>query len=78
MKKNNSFTYLHYLFIPLSYVLSYKNLSSFYFSFISAVSTTSEPTTHKQVVKDPCWVHRMELIPESPPGKNPIGCFLVY
>jgi len=47
---NAKFTPLY----PISFALSYQNLSSAHFSFTAAISSILGPTTYKQAAKHQC------------------------
>lgn len=74
------------IFYPLSHVLSYNNISQHHFTFLSAISTETEPKTYKEASKSQQWIQAMNaeldalqqnstwVLTDLPQGKKPIGC----
>jgi len=78
---------IHY---PLAYVLSYKNLSPTYHSFIMVVSSETEPKSFKEASQSDKWIKAMNvgikaleanytwILTDLPPNKSAIECKWVY
>ena len=71
---------------PLASILSYKNLSPIYHSFIMATSSETEPKSFKEASQSDKWIKAMNaeiealeanhtwILTNLPPNKSAIGC----
>lgn len=70
--------------------MTYDRLSPKYQACIANSSTTTEPATYNEAVKDPRWIEAMKIeiaalegnqtweITSLPEGKKPIGCKWIF